>query len=100
RAPTPPALAGRSAAADCELLNVDEVEARPSAERPVMSVGPDTLAYIVYTSGSTGRPKGIFQNHRNVLHKIMTPTNDFHICPDDRLSLLYSCSVGVGIRNM
>jgi amino acid adenylation domain-containing protein len=61
-------------------------------------ISPDALAYIVYTSGSTGQPKGIVQNHRNVLHKVMTPTNDFHICPDDRLALLYGAAVAIGVR--
>ena len=61
-------------------------------------ISPDALAYIVYTSGSTGQPKGVVQNHRNVLHKVMTPTNDFHICPDDRLALLYGGAVAIGVR--
>ena len=32
------------------------------------------------------------QSHRNVLHKIMISTNDYHLCPEDRRTLLYSPS--------
>jgi acyl-coenzyme A synthetase/AMP-(fatty) acid ligase/acyl carrier protein len=42
----------------------------------------------LYTSGSTGQPKGVIQNHRNGLHDITLWTKSFHICPDDRLTLL------------
>jgi len=53
----------------------------------------DTLTWILYTSGSTGQPTGVVQNHRNVLHFMMNHTNGLHICSEDRLALLHSCSV-------
>lgn len=77
------------------LINVDELDTNSPSVRPPRTVTPDTLAYIMYTSGSTGQPKGVVDNHRNVLHEIMKYTNDFHICPDDRLTLIRAFS-GVG----
>ena len=59
---------------------------------------PGDIAYIMYTSGSTGEPKGITQNHRNILHKVFTHTQDYRICADDRLSLLYSHSFSASVR--
>jgi amino acid adenylation domain-containing protein len=35
-------------------------------ERPDVTSGPSSLAYIMYTSGSTGRPKGVGVEHRGV----------------------------------
>src|SRR5262249_9512211 len=36
--------------------------------------------------------KGVVNNHRNLLHYTRTATNALHLCPDDRLSLVASCS--------
>ncbi|MGH7846681.1 MAG: AMP-binding protein [Candidatus Binatia bacterium] len=71
-------------------LNIDTLKTSLSAENPGMALAPDALAYILYTSGSTGRPKGIVENHRNVMHYIMTETNDLHICAEDRLTFFAS----------
>ncbi|MBA2448197.1 MAG: non-ribosomal peptide synthetase [Chloroflexi bacterium] len=75
------------------LLNLDELEPDLSAENLGLSLSPDTLTWILYTSGSTGQPTGVVQNHRNVLHFMMNHTNGLHICSEDRLALLHSCSV-------
>ena len=75
-----------------QVLNIDELDASAPRENLGLTISPDTFAYVVYTSGSTGQPKGVIQNHRNVLHQIMTYTNALHICADDRLTLLHSCS--------
>ncbi|MEI6085011.1 MAG: non-ribosomal peptide synthetase [Verrucomicrobiota bacterium] len=45
-------------------------------------------AYIYFTSGTTGKPKGVVDSHRNVLHNILRYTNQLHIGPSDRLTLL------------
>jgi amino acid adenylation domain-containing protein len=78
------------------LLNIDELDAGSPSDNPGLSTSPDTLAWIIYTSGSTGQPKGVIQSHRNALHFTMNYTNYFHICADDRLSLLFSASVHAG----
>jgi len=80
------------------LINIDEPTAISSAENVGSSISPDNLAYILYTSGSAGQPKGVVQNHRNVLQQIRKETNGLHICADDRLILLRSCSAIGGVR--
>jgi acyl-coenzyme A synthetase/AMP-(fatty) acid ligase len=82
------------------LLNIDEVDENLSAENPGLAIPPDAVASIFYTSGSTGEPKGVMQNHRSILHRVMVDTNTFHICPEDRLSLLSSPSYSVSLRNL
>jgi amino acid adenylation domain-containing protein len=82
-------------------LNIDELtRTTVSDDNLGLSIAPETIAYIMHTSGSTGQPKGVIQSHRNVLQKVMTHTNDFHISADDRLSLLYSCSFNASVRNI
>jgi len=81
-------------------LNIDELNGAYTDDKLCLPIGPGTIAYIMHTSGSSGEPKGVVQNHRNVLQKVMTHTNDFHISPDDRLSLLYSCSFSASVRSI
>jgi amino acid adenylation domain-containing protein len=71
-------------------LDIDEPDNGPRPENPNLILPPDAFAYIFYTSGSTGLPKGVSENHRNLLHHIMTETNDLHFCAEDRLTLLAS----------
>lgn len=80
------------------LMNIDELDAGLSIENPRVSILADDFTYIVYTSGSTGQPKGVIQNHRNGLHEAMLYANGLHICADDRLALLYSCSASQGLK--
>ena len=80
------------------VLNIDEIDASFSDANLRLSLAAGHSAYIMYTSGSTGEPKGVIQNHRNILQKVMTHTNDYHISLDDRLSLLYSYSFSASVR--
>jgi len=75
-----------------QVINVAELDSRLPTGNPAISISPDALTWITYTSGSTGEPKGVVQNHRNVLHLIMTQTNDLHICSQDRLAMLMSAA--------
>jgi len=71
-------------------LNIDDMNSSLCGEAPQISRTPNDFAYVLYTSGSTGQPKGIVENHRNLLHYIMTETNDLHICAEDRLTFIAS----------
>jgi len=84
----------------CPLLDTDALPADVPAGAPARPIGPDSVAAIFYTSGSTARPKGVIQTHRNILHRIMIDAETFHLCPDDRLSLLPSPSYSVSLRNL
>ena len=86
------ALAQRLAAADIEIVNIDDLDAQPSGENLNLTLTPFHHAYVVYTSGSTGGPKGVLHNHRNVLYSVFVETNSMHICTDDRIGLLHSFS--------
>ena len=81
------------------LINIDELNSKPAVDNPGLGVAPDSPAYVMYTSGSTGQQKGIVQTHLNVLHAVMNHTNGFHICSDDRLTLLYSPAGISGVKD-
>lgn len=84
-------------------IPVIDAEARGagvSPENPGTVADAETLAYLLYTSGSTGEPKGVMQAHRDILHNVMAYTNDLHISPNDRLSLIHSCSFSASTRNI
>jgi amino acid adenylation domain-containing protein len=94
--------ARRLAGAGAAVRTAPEVEAAPPEppspqEAPV---GPDDLAYVLFTSGSTGTPKGVMQSHRNVLHNVWKLASALSIAPEDRLSLLYSPSVGASVSDV
>jgi amino acid adenylation domain-containing protein len=77
-----------------KVLNVENLDATCSNENPGLSVSPDQIAYVNYTSGSTGEPKGVVWNHRNELFGIRVKTNELHVSPEDRVSLVRSNNVG------
>src|SRR5437667_7672658 len=83
-----------------QILDVETLGAGGATDDLDLALSGDTLAYILYTSGSTGQAKGVVQPHRNVLHKIMLQTNTYRIGPDDRLSMLHSCSSNASVRHL
>ena len=83
-----------------QIINLDQLDAPLNTGNLGLPISPATLATIYYTSGSTGEPKGIVHDHRNVLYMTMTCTNDFHICTNDRLSLLHSYSFGAAVGDI
>ncbi|MGH7831122.1 MAG: non-ribosomal peptide synthetase, partial [Candidatus Binatia bacterium] len=93
-------LAKRLAPDKIPVINTDLFSRDLSGKNAGLSPSADTLAYILYTSGSTGQPKGVVQTHRNVLHDVMEYTNTLRICPDDRMTLLYSYSVNGSVRGI
>ena len=82
----------------CGLVNIDQLGSAISSENPGLAVAPQDFAFLIYTSGSTGRPKGVIQTHANLLHDSLIYCNGLHICVDDRIALLYSCSVSQGVK--
>src|SRR5262245_12100851 len=88
---------GDNIASTAEPGNCEKIPSVLPGDNVCLSVAPDVLACITYTSGSTGQPKGVMQNHRNIVHKVITATNAFHISVDDRLLLVYSCSFSASI---
>ncbi len=82
------------------ILNVDELPRRAPSENPRVALSGDALAYVLYTSGSTGRPKGVVMDHRSVVHNVARHTQAFGITPEDRQTLLYTCSVYGGTRDI
>ena len=82
------------------LINLDELAPSLPTANLGLSIPPDALTWILYTSGSTGQPKGVAQSHRNVLHFVMNYANGLRLCPEDRLTLLFSCSVNAGAHDI
>lgn len=82
------------------FFNIDELHHTICPENVGVRVTPDTPAYIIYTSGSTGNPKGVVENHRNVLHNVMTNTNILKISSDDKLSLIRAVGAAGAVRDM
>ncbi len=93
-------LARSLAKEKCPIVDFDRVAPSSLGAAAIPPVPPDAVAYVLYTSGSTGRPKGVVQNHRNVLHFIRAYTNGLHLCADDRVSLLASCSFDAAVMDI
>jgi len=91
-------LAEQSADQNCGAVNVEQWGRGGSTDNPGLPVSPQDLAFLIYTSGSTGQPKGVVQTHANLVHESLVYCNGLHICADDRIALLYSCSVSQGMK--
>ena len=65
-----------------------------------LHISSQELACIQYTSGSTGTPKGVVLLHRTILQSVRRMSGEFHVCVDDRFTLLHSLSFGSGHGNL
>jgi len=64
------------------------------------AIGLDDLLTIIFTSGSTGSPKGVWQSHSGVIHHTDIYSGLIQLSPDDRLSLLTSCSLAASATHL
>ena len=85
---------------DCTQMDVDELSAGRPTTNPGIHVPLETLAYVLYTSGSTGRPKGVVHDQRGVLHNMQQHLDVFDLSAHDRQTLLETCSVYGGNRDI
>lgn len=83
-----------------ERTKVIKIEDLPKTNLNISRGSAESPAYILFTSGSTGKPKGVLDLHKNVLHNVLRQTNSFFYDADDRQSLLYTCGVYGGARDI
>lgn len=91
------ALASSLAQNSSKVINIDKIDPTLSADNIELPISPHAPAAIFYTSGSTGKPKGVVKTH---LNRIVMEGANKRIAPNDRQSLLYSCSFGVSSANI
>nr|WP_275902267.1 non-ribosomal peptide synthetase [Myxococcus vastator] len=61
-----PPSAARVVCLDSEAGDVS----KQPVTKPLVQVGPESLAYVIFTSGSTGRPKGAMNAHGGVVNRL------------------------------
>lgn len=68
------------------LLDADraEISACP-AQRPVVDITGDPVAYIIYTSGSTGRPKGVLVGQASITNFVEVAIQVYDVRAEDRV---------------
>ena len=69
-------------------IDIDERDCVAGEDDLGIAIPPGAYAYLRYTSGSTGQAKGGLKTHRHVLHAVMNATNNFHICAEERSTIL------------
>jgi acyl-CoA synthetase (AMP-forming)/AMP-acid ligase II/acyl carrier protein len=75
------------------VIELESIDLKLPSDNLNLRISPNALALIAYTSGSTGHPKGVVWNHRGLMHIAMQATNAFHICSDDKITLLTNGTV-------
>ena len=79
---------------ECLVIDVNDPASNLSDENPGIEIRSEAYAYLRYTSGSTGRAKGAIKSHRHALKAARDFANNFHLCPDDRLTPVGLASIG------
>jgi amino acid adenylation domain-containing protein len=87
------ALANSLAGKKLPILRINHDFITSSTGMSFSAVSPEAGAWLMYTSGSTGAPKGVWEDHRGVVHSADVYSKLIQLTPDDRLSLLTSCSL-------
>jgi amino acid adenylation domain-containing protein len=86
------ALANSLATRQLSILPLDDDFSTSWTCTNFSAVSPEAGSWLMYTSGSTGTPKGVWENHRGVMHHANVYSELIQLTPEDRLSLLTSCS--------
>jgi amino acid adenylation domain-containing protein len=81
------------------ILDVDEVIEADDQVGPY-SARPEDPACVIYTSGSTGLPRGVLHTHQTIVQVAKRYVNSKAVGPNDRVSLLPSCSVAASLGNI
>lgn len=71
-------------------LTIDTSDPSRAVENLELAISATAPAFLLYTSGSTGHPKGVIHNHRSLMYSVMERANEFHLCQNDKMSLLTS----------
>jgi amino acid adenylation domain-containing protein len=79
---------------ECVSINLNALRSDLSDSNPGCRIPPEANAYLRYTSGSTGSAKGAIKTHRHALRDTMDFVNAFHICPEDRVTLIGFGTIG------
>ena len=69
--------------------DAEQISTYPASD-PLVTVGPENLAYIIYTSGSTGQPKGVQITHGNLRNLIAWHRRAFAVSATYRVSQVAS----------
>ena len=69
-------------------IDIDERDCMAGEDDLQITIPCEAYTYLRYTSGSTGQAKGALKTHRHVLHAVMNATNNFHICAEERSTIL------------
>ncbi|MCC5937070.1 MAG: amino acid adenylation domain-containing protein [Lunatimonas sp.] len=86
-----------------EMIVLEEaVQMLPSEDPsfPVMTVGPDQVAYILYTSGSTGRPKGVMVTHKNLTNLLLSLREELVLTLSDKWLAVSTISFDISINEL
>ena len=93
-------LAGSLAAGQLSILQVVDDFTAPPTHTNFPEVPGEAGAWLMYTSGSTGPPKAVWQNHRGIVHDADVYSELIQLTPDDRLSMLTSCSLAASATQL
>ena len=95
----PPALAA-NLPAPLRPEELDREFRRTHADRPPVSAGARTAAYIIFTSGSTGQPKGTLIGHDAYVNSVLGVGEAYGLARDDRSLMFASPSFDVSLSDI
>ncbi len=87
------AVATTFASEQLQVLPVAEKSPTDYSPATCPEISPDAGAWLMFTSGSTNAPKGVWQSHQGIAHEAETYAELINLTPEDRVSLLTSCSL-------